>query len=84
MHRGISRVQIAEITGQSRASVTNITADLIKKNLIYEKESRESTTPGRRRVELAINPDATYVAGIKLSSSRISCARWPAYRSRHS
>lgn len=74
MHKGISRVQIAEITGQSRASVTNITADLIKKNLIYEKESKESATPGRRRVELAINPDATYVAGIKLSSSRISCA----------
>ncbi len=74
MHKGISRVQIAELTGQSRASVTNITADLIKKNLIYEKESKESATPGRRRVELAINPDATYVAGIKLSSSRISCA----------
>lgn len=74
MHKAISRVQIAEITGQSRASVTNITADLIKKNLIYEKDSKESATPGRRRVELAINPDATYVAGIKLSSSRISCA----------
>ncbi len=74
MHKGISRIQIAEITGQSRASVTNITADLIKKNLIYEKDSKEVATPGRRRVELAINPDATYVAGIKLSSSRISCA----------
>ena len=74
MHKGISRIQIAEITGQSTASVTNITADLIKKNLIYEKDPKEATTPGRRRVELAINPDATYVAGIKLSSSRISCA----------
>jgi len=74
MHKEISRIQIAEITGQSRASVTNITADLIKKNLIYEKDSKEAATPGRRRVELAINPDAAYVAGIKLSSSRISCA----------
>lgn len=74
IHKGISRVQIAEITGQSTASVTNITADLIKKNLIYEKDSKEAATPGRRRVELGINPDATYVAGIKISSSRISCA----------
>jgi predicted NBD/HSP70 family sugar kinase len=54
--------------------VTNITAELIRKNLIYEKEAKEATTPGRRRVELAINPDATYVAGIKISSSRISCS----------
>lgn len=74
MHKGISRIQIAEITGQSTASVTNITADLIKKNLIYEKDPKEAATRGRRRVELAINPDATYVAGIKISSSRIGCA----------
>lgn len=74
MHKEISRIQIAELTGQSRASVTNITAELIKKNLIYEKDAKEAATPGRRRVELAINPDAAYVAGIKLSSSRISCA----------
>ena len=33
----ISRVEIAELTGQSRAAVTNITARLIKEKMIIEK-----------------------------------------------
>ena len=33
----ISRVEIAEITGQSRSSVTNITARLIEEKMIFEK-----------------------------------------------
>ncbi len=74
MHKGISRIRISEVTGQSRASVTNITADLIKKSLIYEKESEEVATRGRRRIVLALNPDAAYVAGIKISGNIISCA----------
>ncbi|MGD9365543.1 MAG: ROK family transcriptional regulator [Desulfobacteraceae bacterium] len=70
----ISRVEIAEITGQSRASVTNITARLIDEGLIYEKRTEDSAVRGRRRVLLAMNPDAAYVVGVKLSASRISCA----------
>jgi predicted NBD/HSP70 family sugar kinase len=70
----ISRVELAELTGQSRAAVTNITAKLIKDNLIYEKEIKDSAMRGRRRVLLALNPDAAYVVGVKVSSLRISCA----------
>ena len=70
----ISRVEIAELTGQSRASVTNVTADLIEDHLIFEKEIQDSTQRGRRRVLLALNPDAAYVVGVKVSSFRISCA----------
>lgn len=70
----ISRVEIAKITGQSRALVTNITARLINEGLIYEKTTEDSTVRGRRRVLLAINPDAAYVVGVKLSATRISCA----------
>lgn len=70
----ISRVEIAEITGQSRASVTNITARLIDEGLIFEKRTEDSAVRGRRRVLLAMNPDAAYVVGVKLSASRISCA----------
>ena len=36
----ISRVEIAELTGQSRAAVTNITARLIKEKMIFEKETK--------------------------------------------
>ncbi len=70
----ISRVEIARITGQSRATVTNITARLIVENLIYEKETEDRSRRGRKRVLLALNPDAAYVVGVKLSAYRISCA----------
>ena len=70
----ISRVEIARITGQSRATATNITARLIVENLIYEKETEDRSRRGRKRVLLALNPDAAYVVGVKLSAYRISCA----------
>ncbi len=72
--KSISRVELAQITGQSRASVTNITARLIENNLVYEKEIKDSNQRGRKRVMLALNPDAAYVVGVKVSAYMISCA----------
>jgi len=72
--KSISRIELAQITGQSRASVTNITARLIENNLIYEKEIKDSNQRGRKRVMLALNADAAYVVGIKVSAFMISCA----------
>lgn len=70
----ISRVEIAELTGQSRALVTNITAHLLEENLIYVKEIQVRTDRGRKREMLAINPQAAYVVGVKLSTFRVSVA----------
>jgi predicted NBD/HSP70 family sugar kinase len=70
----ISRVEIAAVTGQSRATVTNITARLIKQKMIVEKETKTSSSRGRRRVLLALNPDAAYVVGVKLSASQVGLA----------
>jgi predicted NBD/HSP70 family sugar kinase len=70
----ISRVEIAEVTGQSRAAVTNITARLLKEKLIVEKETKTSSSRGRRRVLLALNPTAAYVVGVKLSAFQVSFA----------
>jgi predicted NBD/HSP70 family sugar kinase len=72
--KSISRVELAQITGQSRASVTNITARLMENNLVYEKEIKDSNQRGRKRVMLALNADAAYVVGIKVSAFMISCA----------
>ncbi len=69
----ISRTEIAQIIGQSRATITNITAKMIASDLIYEKEIEGSSTRGRNRVKLAMNPDAAYVVGIKVSAFRIGC-----------
>ncbi len=70
----ISRVEIAEHTGQSRSLVTNITADLIRETLIIEKETMVSKSRGRRRVLLGLNPNAVYVAGVKVSELQVSFA----------
>jgi predicted NBD/HSP70 family sugar kinase len=70
----ISRVEIAEITGQSRAAVTNITARLLQEKIIVEKETKTSSSRGRRRVLLALNPTAAYVVGVKLSAFQVSFA----------
>lgn len=70
----ISRVEIADRTGQSRASVTNVTAGLIKQGLIVETASDGPSTRGRRRIMLALNPDAAYVVGVKISAFQISFA----------
>ena len=70
----ISRVELAQLTGQSKAAVTNITARLIENHLIYEKASQDSKQRGRKRVMLALNPDAAYVVGIKVAAYMISCA----------
>ncbi len=70
----ISRVEIATVTGQSRATVTNITARLIKEKMIVEKQTETSSSRGRRRVLLALNPAAAYVVGVKLSASQIGFA----------
>ncbi len=70
----ISRVEIAEKTGQSKASVTNITALLIERGLIYEDKVESSTSRGRRRIMLMLNPDAAYTVGIKIAAFRLSFA----------
>ena len=70
----ISRVEIAEKTGQSRASVSNITALLIERGLIREDRVSSSTSRGRRRIMLMLNPEAAYAVGIKIAAYRLSFA----------
>jgi predicted NBD/HSP70 family sugar kinase len=74
MYGEISRIELSEVTGQSRASVTNITAELIRDNLIMEMRSQDRSTRGRRRMQLALNANAAFVVGVKVSTFRISCA----------
>lgn len=70
----VSRSEIADMTGQSRASVTTITAQMIEKGLIFEKNTEVTGERGRNRVLLALNPDAAFVVGVKLAATKMSCA----------
>ena len=63
----ISRKEVADLTGLSPATVTGITATLIEDGLISETgEGQAGSLGGRRPVLLQLNPQAGYVAGIKI------------------
>lgn len=67
----VSRIDIARTTGLSQASVTGLTADLIKKGLILEKQPGEYEG-GRRPMLLALNPKGAFVVGVNLSINEIN------------
>ena len=70
----ISRVEIADNTGQSRASVTNITALLLDQGLIREDSCTCPPSRGRRRIMLSLNPESIHVVGVKISAFQVSYA----------
>ncbi len=68
--RRIARVDLARSTGISQATVTAITADLIREGLIEEVERRADPGEirrGRPRVGLRVRGAAHVVAGVKLA-----------------
>ena len=65
----IARAEVARRTGLSPATVTSITVDLVRDNLIFEKATGDSSG-GRRPILLAINPHGGYVIGIKLTETQ--------------
>lgn len=69
----ISRIEIARATGLSQASVTGITADLIKEGLVQEKKSN-THEGGRPPILLSIAPDGAYAMGINLTIEKIDVA----------
>jgi len=71
----IPRIELADITGISRATVTTITAELLQHGLIEEvrrDQSEAETGRGRPRVDLKIRGAARLVAGVKISASVLS------------
>lgn len=75
-HGPISRVEIADRTELSRATVSALTAGLLEEDLILIRhvELPSATQRGRPRVMLELNPDAAYVVGVKLAARQISVA----------
>jgi predicted NBD/HSP70 family sugar kinase len=73
--KSIPRIDLAERTGISRATVTTITAELLREGLI-EEEQRDSpdkdTRRGRPTVDLRIRGAARLIAGAKISNRAIS------------
>ena len=69
----ISRKDIAKHTGLSAATITGITAELIEDDLVFEKETGDSSG-GRRPILLALNKQSRFMIGVKLSVDHITAA----------
>ena len=71
----IARIDLAQHTSISQATVTTITAEMIRQGLIEEVPRDEDTTQprrGRPRVDLKIRGAAYKVAGLKIADQAIS------------
>ncbi len=77
----IPRIELADQTGISRATVTTITAEFLQSGLIEEVTRAEPTKPtelgadtrrGRPRVDLRVRGAARLVAGVKIANRAIS------------
>ena len=71
--KGISRADLADKMGLTRAAVTVIINDLISNGIILNTESR-STSSGRPPVELEINADQGFVGAIDMGAKHLSVA----------
>ncbi|MEP2531312.1 ROK family transcriptional regulator [Shimia sp.] len=71
----IPRIFLAERTGISRATVTTITAELLREGLIEEVTSDSADKDARRgrpKVDLKIRGDAHLIGGAKIANKSIS------------
>jgi predicted NBD/HSP70 family sugar kinase len=70
----IARVEISERTDLSATTVSAITALLLDDGLIVPRQmvAVRDTARGRPRVMLELNPEAAFVAGVKLAGDRIT------------
>ncbi len=71
----VPRIELADHTGISRATVTTITAELIREGLIEEVARASEASDGKRgrpRVDLKIRGAARLVAGVKILNNELS------------
>jgi glucokinase-like ROK family protein len=72
--KGISRADLAEKMGLTRAALTVIINDLISSGLILENTESRSTASGRPPVALELNPDQGLVAAVDMGAMHLSVA----------
>src|SRR4051812_14191639 len=68
----ISRVELADLTGLTAPSISNIVRDLIADGIIHEIGSAGSIR-GKPRKLIAINPDNRFGVGFQLGPETVTC-----------
>ncbi len=71
--KSISRAEIAKLTGLTAATVTNITGELLKYNLIQETNFGKSNG-GRKPIMLEFNASHYHILGVVISRQEITVA----------
>jgi len=70
----IARIDLARATGISQATITTITADMLRQGLIEEVTAEGHSRRGRPRVDLALRGAAHVVVGVKVAHRSLSIA----------
>jgi len=73
----ISRVHLAELTGLSTTTITNLISDLIDQGIVVEEGTEQSSQPrsvGRPRRAIRLVPEARYTIGIHIGVGNIRIA----------
>lgn len=68
-----SRAKLAQLTGLTRSTISNLTDELIQNNFIHEVGYEESSG-GRRGVLLELNPIGGSAIALKINASSVQCA----------
>lgn len=63
--RGVSRVEIAEYTGLTAQTVSNIVKRLLEQGIVLE-DGRSVSSGGKPRTKLRVNPAAAYAIGVHI------------------
>ena len=71
LHAPVSRAQVANITGLTRGTVSNIVNILIEDDLVFEDKLQDSKI-GRPSVSLGLRPDGGAVIGVEIGVDFIS------------
>lgn len=70
-NKSISRINISKRTGLNKATVSSQVNELINNSLVIEKPVENYQQPGRRPINLEINPMSTYTIGIDIDRDHI-------------
>lgn len=70
---GLSRVELASVTGLSAQTVTNVTRRLLAQSLIREAGKQNEGSPGKPRTLLRLDPAGAYAVGVHLDPTVITC-----------
>ncbi|MGC9398789.1 MAG: ROK family transcriptional regulator [Anaerolineae bacterium] len=70
-HGTLSRVRLAQMTGLSSTTITNLVAELLEEGLVTEEGPLRRRRVGRPRTALQLVPDARYALGIHIGVGSI-------------